>query len=322
VAAGPDYANIGSLYQTPLSPVLPVAPTGRIIEQPFHAEVTDLGERHPVTRDLEGSEFEPPHWGRFFRLIDVDPPQQGNVVMKGVDDKPLLILDRKEEGRVALLLSDHTWLWARGYEGGGPHVDLLRRLAHWLMKEPDLEEEALRATARAGQLTVEQQTMAEESLPATVTKPSGAVEELILAPAEPGLWRATIPADEIGLYSVEQGDKRAFAHVGAANPREFIDARSTPDKLAPLVAETGGRIARMSDGGGALELPRIVPVRSTVTTGGSDWIGVRMTEASVLKGVSRVPLFYGFISLFGIAGLFGLLALVGLPFATWLREGR
>jgi hypothetical protein len=190
------------------------------------------------------------------------------------------------------------------------------------MKEPDLEEEALRAAARAGGLTIEQQTMADTATPVTVRKPSGATQTVTLAAAEPGLWRATVVADELGLYRVEQGDKRAFAHVGAANPREFTDARSTAEKLEPLVEETGGRIARMADASGNLTLPRIVPVRSTTATAGSDWIGIRMTEASVLKGISRIPLFTGFIALFGIAGLFGLLALLGLPFATWLREGR
>ncbi len=100
--------------------------------------------------------------------------------MKGAEDKPLLVLQRQDKGRVALLLSDDTWLWARGYEGGGPQVDLLRRLAHWLMKEPDLEEEALRAKARGGDLTVERQTMADTTTPVTVTKPSGATETLTL----------------------------------------------------------------------------------------------------------------------------------------------
>jgi hypothetical protein len=321
VAAGPDYAQQGSLYDTPLAPVLPVAPTGSITEQPYYPTVTKVGERHPVTRGLDGSNFDPPHWGRFFRVVDVDKPE-GSVVMDGPAEKPLLILNREEKGRVALLLSDNTWLWARGYEGGGPHVDLLRRLAHWLMKEPDLEEEALRASSRDGKLTIEQQTMADTSLPATVRKPSGATETVNLTAAGPGLWRTTIAADEIGLWRVEQGDKRAFAHVGAANPREFLDARSTPDVLKPLTDATHGLITRLADASGKLALPRIVPVRSATATAGSDWMGIRMTNATVLKGITRVPLFTGFLTLFGVAGLFGLIALLGLPFATWLREGR
>jgi hypothetical protein len=312
VAAGPDYAEAGSLHDTPLAPVLPAAPTGSITEEPFYAKVTGAGARHPVTRNLEGAGFDPPHWGRWFRLIDVDQPK-GEVVMSGAENKPLLVLDREGKGRVALLLSDHAWLWARGFEGGGPHVDLLRRLAHWLMQEPDLEEEALRATARGDQLTVERQTMADTVDPVTVRAPSGATATIALAAAGPGLWRATVPAKEIGLYRIEEGDRKAFANVGTANPREFIDARSTPDKLAPLVEATGGHIGRLADAGGPLDLPRIVPVRAGGIASGSDWMGVRMTEASTLKGIDRMPLFAGFL---------GLAILLGLAGATWFREGR
>ncbi|MCP4382571.1 MAG: hypothetical protein GY798_14335 [Hyphomicrobiales bacterium] len=318
IAAGPDYANAGSLYDTPLSPVLPVAPTGTITEAPFHARVTDTGDKHPVTRGLEGAAFDPPRWGRWFRVIDVGEPG-GDTVMSGPDDKPLLVLNRVDEGRVALLLSDHAWLWARGFEGGGPHVDLLRRLAHWLMQEPDLEEEALRAKARGGELIIERQTMGDETAPATVTTPSGTVETITLQPVEPGLWHAVLPGEEIGLYRVEQDGKRAFAHVGAANPREFVDARSTDTILAPLVEATGGRIARMADTGGGLAVPRIVPVRNRADAAGSDWIGIRMTEASVLKGIVRVPLFGGYA---GPAAFLALLILLLLPGLTWFREGR
>src|SRR5690606_14328598 len=160
VASGPDYASDDSLYLTPLADVLPAAPTGRMIERPFSPRITDLGQRHPVTRGLAGADAEPPRWSRWFRQVEVDKPD-GEIIMKGVDDDPLLVLQREGEGRVALLLSDQVWLWARGYEGGGPHVDLLRKLAHWLMKEPDLEEEALRATARGATLEIERQTMQE-----------------------------------------------------------------------------------------------------------------------------------------------------------------
>ena len=122
VAAGPDYAASGSLYDTPLSPVLPAAPTGQITEEPFYASVTTEGGRHPVTRGLAGGDSTPPHWGRWFRVIDVDKPV-GEVIMKGAEDRPLLVLNREGKGRVALLLSDHAWLWARGFEGGGPHAE-------------------------------------------------------------------------------------------------------------------------------------------------------------------------------------------------------
>src|SRR5215475_12661864 len=139
VAAGPDYAGPTSIWRTPLDTVLPAEPVG-VTEKPFYAKLSDAGKRHPVTRGLEGSASEPPHWGRFFRTVDTRNTN-GAPVMTGADGKPLLLLSRFGEGRVALLLSDHIWLWARGYEGGGPHLDLLRRMSHWLMKQPDLDEE-------------------------------------------------------------------------------------------------------------------------------------------------------------------------------------
>ncbi|MBN9433725.1 MAG: hypothetical protein J0I45_14930 [Bosea sp.] len=312
VASGPDYASDASLYTTPLADVLPAAPTGRVIEKPFFPEVTDLGKRHPVTRGLEGGDTSPPHWSRWFRQVETDRPG-GEVVMKGADGDPLLVLEREDKGRVALLLSDQVWLWARNFEGGGPHVDLLRRLAHWLMKEPDLEEEALRASAKGATLTIERQTMRDAIDPVTVIAPSGARSTATLAPDGPGRFRAEIAAPEIGLWRVEDGERRAFALVGPANPREFQDVRSTFDKLQPVVEASGGRIARMETTAGAADVPRIVPVHSGRSVSGRDWIGVRMTEASLLTGVERLPLFSGFL---------GLAILLGLAAATWYREGR
>src|ERR1700753_3727238 len=142
VAAGPDYASQTSLWHTPLDSVLPAEPNGNVTDQAYRPSLTDLGKRHPVTRGLEGSDANPPNWSEWFRIVDTTN-STGTAVMQGPDQKPLLVLSRQGEGRVALLLSDHIWLWARGFEGGGPHLDLLRRLSHWLMKEPELDEEAL-----------------------------------------------------------------------------------------------------------------------------------------------------------------------------------
>src|SRR6476619_5814406 len=183
IAAGPDYASATSLWRTPLDGILPAEPTGEITERSFHARLTEAGQRHPVTRNLEGSDTDPPHWSRWFRLVDIKR-STGTNVMQGPDGKPLLVLAREGEGRVALLLSDHIWLWARGYEGGGPHLDLLRRLSHWLMKQPDLEEEALRLSVRGKDREVRRTSMGDEVAPVTVTSPSGAARELTLSAGE------------------------------------------------------------------------------------------------------------------------------------------
>src|SRR5882672_4145267 len=196
VAAGPDYASQTSIWRTPLDTVLPAEPSGRTTEQPFRARLSDLGKRHPVTRGLEGADEDPPHWSRWFRLVDVRAGK-GTNVLNGPDGKPLLVLSREGEGRVALLLSDHIWLWARGYEGGGPHLDLLRRLSHWSMKQPDLEEEALRILVRGRDITVQRQTMADAAEEVTLTSPSGKTRSLALTETMPGVWRSTIEATEL-----------------------------------------------------------------------------------------------------------------------------
>src|SRR6195952_387820 len=243
VSAGPDYASTTSIWRTPLDSVLPAEPVG-VTEKPFYAHLSDAGKRHPVTRGLEGSASEPPRWSRFFRTVEtrnsVNPP-----VMTGADGKPLLLLSRFGEGRVALLLSDHIWLWARGYEGGGPHLDLLRRMSHWLMKQPDLDEEALRLQIQGKDLAVLRQTMSDSVTPVIVTSPSGKTRELTLGASEPGLWRSTTPADELGLWQATDGTLKALINVGPINPKEFSEVTSTTDLLKPLAQVTGGDARRL-----------------------------------------------------------------------------
>ncbi len=311
VAAGPDYASPTSLWRTPLDAILPAEPDGNVTDEAFRPGLTDLGRRHPVTRDLDGSDANPPKWSEWFRVVDTRNIT-GTTVMQGPDQKPLLVLSREGEGRVALLLSDHIWLWARGFEGGGPHVDLLRRLSHWLMKEPDLEEEALRLSVSGHTLTVKRQTMADTVADVTLTSPSGANRTLKLDPTEPGAWEKSVSADELGLWRATDGKLNALINIGPANPREFAEVTSTTDVLAPIANATGGSARRLDDGGG-LNVPRIVAVRSGSTYGGDDWIGLKMRDASVVRGIGVLPVF---------AGLLGLLLLIGSLAGTWAREGR
>src|SRR6266700_639275 len=256
VAAGPAYGSATSIWRTPLESVLPAEPSGRTTDMAFRARLSELGKRHPVTRGLEGADEDPPHWSRWFRLVDARTAK-GTPIMEGPDGKPLLVLSREGEGRVALLLSDHIWLWARGYEGGGPHLDLLRRLSHWSMKQPDLEEEALRILVRGRDITVQRQTMADNVDEVTLTAPSGKTRTLTLTQAEPGVWRSTIEANELGLWRASDGKLTALANVGPANPREFTEVTSTTEVVAPLTNATGGASVRIEDGTG-VHVPRLV----------------------------------------------------------------
>jgi len=316
IAAGPEHADVTSIHRTPLASVLPLEPTGNISQQPFRPSVSEAGRRHPVTRDLTGLQpkdsEEQPEWSRWFRLIDSQNPQ-GDTIMNGAGDKPLLVLNRPGKGRIAMLMSDHVWLWARGFEGGGPHTQLLRRLGHWLMKEPELEEEALRAKTVGNKLIIERQTMGDDPGKLDLLTPTGEALSLDFEKKEDGRFVAEHTAQSLGLFRAANGDLTALTHVGPANPREYADIVSTMDKLSPLVQQTGGLIRRVAKQDAASSLPRIVPVRGNGRTAGNDWMGLRTTDASVLKGIIQVPLLAGFLGL-GIL----LLALAGM----WAREGR
>jgi hypothetical protein len=313
VSAGDDYASPLSLYRTPLGQVLPAVPTGRVVEEPFKPKLTELGQKHPVTADLPGSAGDEPSWGRWFRTVDADP-RDAEVLMKGGEGKPLLVIGQRGKGRVALLLSDHIWLWARGYEGGGPYTDLLRRLAHWLMKEPDLEEETLKAQSRGQTLTIDRRSIKDEVGQVTVTAPSGKEQTLTLDKSAPGLWRKAITADEQGVYRVAADKLASVVTVGNANAKELAAVTATDTVLNPLLAETGGGsfwLGRTAED--AAPLPRIVMLRGGHMMHGADWLGLHKRDAYHVKGVRLFPLFTGFLAL----GL-----LLGMIAITWFREGH
>lgn len=312
VAAGPEYAGGQTLARTPLGQILPAVPDGSVIDEAYRAQVSEPGKRHPVTRDLPGSEVSPPRWGEWLRMVGAQARPGASSVMTGPGDRPLLLLGREQKGRVALFLSDHAWLWARGFRDGGPYLDLLRRLSHWLMKEPELEEEALRATARGSTVEVERQTLRDNPSPITVTGPDGQSRTIPLEAGRPGLFTARIPAGDQGLYRLTSDNLTAFASVGPENPRELMEVVSDPAALQPLAQATGGSSRRIGrESGSAVNVPRIVPVRSGSQFSGNDWIGLRISDSGIVRGVRIAPLFIGLI---GLALLFGALV------AGWLGE--
>ena len=311
VSAGPEFAGRGGLSSTALASIMPARAEGGSIERPFRPTLTDQGKRHPVTRELPGSQTTPPDWGEWIRQISATP-RAGTTLMSGVDDKPLLLLAREGQGRVALILSDQSWLWARGFRSGGPHLDLLRRTGHWLMKEPELEEEALRITARGHLVSIERQSMGNSIGTVTLSGPAGQTDVQMKEDGA-GRWRGSIEVKADGLYRASDGVLNAFVHVGPPNPREVQDVISNETMLLPLANATGGTIIRTAQTANAT--PR-VPDVVRVAAGGrapSDALVLRDTQSFAVRGVAVTPL--------AIGGL-GLL-LIGLALlATWLREGR
>ncbi|MEI2687842.1 MAG: hypothetical protein V9G14_17620 [Cypionkella sp.] len=307
VAAGPEFGAVDSLWRTPLADILPVVPTSQVITGGFRPELTDLGRRHPVTEGLE--KLAPKGgWGRWFRLMELQA-RSGQVVMSGPRELPLLVLDRVGEGRVAVLASDQAWLWGRGYEGGGPQLELLRRLAHWMLKEPELEEEALTATARSDVLTITRRTIAETPPgPLTITAPDGTSVELTLPQVEPGKYQIDWKAPMLGLYRLEQGNLTRVVGVGPSAPREFVETIANATSLAPVVAPMQGGIVPIDSG-----LPALREVREGRPAAGRGWLGITPRGAHITQDLRIVQLLPAWLLLV-LASL--------LAIASWLIEGR
>ena len=309
-AAGPNFGTPTSLSRSPLGAILPAEPTGEVYEEGFKPKLTALGRRDPVTEALPGAgpAGGEPSWGRWFRQVDARV-QHGVTLMTGDRGDPLLVLDRVGKGRVAQLLSDEMWFWARGFEGGGPQAELLRRVAYWLMKEPDLEENDLRASIDGNRLTVSRQSLEPDDSLVTVTAPDGTKQTLKLAAGKGGRSSASLAIKQMGLYRVSDGKRTALAAAGPLNPIEFADVRTTPDKLAPVAAATGGGIFWVGSG----QLPEIRRVAPDEIAAGRNWMGFRANGDYTVTGFSEMPLLPALAALLLIAG--GLLA-------AWRREGR
>lgn len=313
VSGGPEFADAESIFRSPLRAILPATPTAQVLEEGFVPLLTETGQRHPVTEGLEDYAPAPsvdgvPGWGRWFRLIDVLPGPEAQTVMAGPGERPLLVLNRVGEGRVALLASDHAWLWDRGFEGGGPQLELLRRLAHWLMQEPELEEEALWVEPAGLTMRIIRRTLGEEAPVVTVTGPDGTETELPLTQVSPGRFELLWEAPEIGLYRLTDGMEEAVIALGPAAPREFEQTIATADVLTPVTAATGGTSVALSGG-----QPELRTVREGRPASGNGWIGIIPREAYRTADISVTP----FLPPWAFLLIAGVLILGG-----WLREGR
>ena len=306
-AVGPTFATPLSIYRTPLGRILPGEPTSEVFEQPYRPRLTDIGNRHPVTRPLRPDESEPA-WGRWFRQVAVHQ-RSGDALMEGVEEQPLLILARVGDGRVAQILSDHMWLWSRGFDGGGPQTELLRRIAHWLMKEPELEEEVLRAEIQGDRLMIERHSLSVDMPDVEVSAPSGESRVIELEEVEPGIGEAQVPADELGLYRVSDGERTALAAAGPLNPKEFEDLRASADHIGPLIDASGGGLLSLA----TADPPAVRKVRPGRSMAGRGWLGVEDKGRYVVTGVRQTSL---------LPALLVLLVTLAALLAAWHREGR
>lgn len=295
ITAGEAESGVDGVYRTALAGILPSQPTGSVSTSPYRPAPTALGRRHPVVRGLPS----PERWGRWTMQVDARATG-GQAVLQGANGAPLLVLDRAGEGRVAQLWSDQPWLWARGYDGGGPHGELLRRLAHWLMQEPELEDERLTLGPGQRGLEIEHSTLAASVGPVEIIAPSGARTNVSLGESAPGLFTGEAPAQEQGLYEARSGNLRAFAAVGPLNPREAAALAANPEILRPFADATGGSVFLTGEDG--RRLPDVRRVDRGARASSANWIGIERNGAYVVRAARATPLGPGWLwALIGVA---------------------
>ncbi|MFN6951419.1 MAG: hypothetical protein ACK4NE_02330 [Albidovulum sp.] len=177
-----------------------------------------------------------------------------------------------------------------------------------MMKEPDLEEEALSAMVEGGTLTITRRTLGEGGREVTVTAPDGTSTQLALTEISPGRHQATLAAGALGLYRISDGALERVTAVGPASPREFEAAIATSAPLEPVVMPTQGGFTRIEDG-----LPDVRTVREGRPAAGRGWIGIAPRHAYQTTDVRIAVLLPPWAFL---------LVAAGLTLAAWIREGR
>lgn len=304
VVAGEDFAGGASLYRTALAAVLPIRPTGDIVETEYSAELTDTGRRHTVTAPLIDGD-----WGPWYRYIEGEA-EAGDVLMQAPDGSPLLALNRVGDGRVGQLMTDQIWLWSRGHKGGGPFAELIRRSVHWLMAEPELEERKLEITANGDMIELALYVLDEAPPALTLETPGGQTLTPAWEADANGVYRTEVPSDGLGLYRATAGELQAVVLNGPANPLEYANLSVSTDLVAPLAEATGGGVVRVERRGSGPDV-RLVSERGRAS--GNDWLGLRERGAyAVTSSTSRALL----------PGWLGVALVLGLLMLAWRREGR
>jgi hypothetical protein len=305
IVAGEQFAGPASLARSPLASVLPAVPTGVIRTGSFTPKLTGPGSRHSLTAPLDDSD-----WGNWMRYIEADAVA-GDVLIEGPEGRPLLIVDRVEKGRVGMLMSDQIWLWASGHDGGGPFAELIRRMVHWMMKEPELEERRLSIHTEGGQANVELRTLLDSAPPLQIETPDGDILRPNWVNQGPGSFTAQAAIDALGIYRARAGGLEAIALNGPANPKEYADLTSTADLLEPLTRATGGAVVPLNTAG--TNLPEIRRIGNQRMAAGNGWIGLRERDAYAVRSSTSQPL---------LPGILAAAALILMLMLAWRREGR
>lgn len=310
--AGPAYAGPYSLSLSPLQSILPTEPTGEVVIEEFVPKITNYGLRHPVTANLQeinGDKIEN-NWGSWFRMVEglaVD----GDVLLEGPENRPLLVLNRIGQGRVAQILSDQSWVWTRSDSNKGPQADLLRRLVHWLMKEPDLEENELSAKFENNTLIIRKNSLIPDLNSVKIISPSNETDIIDLEDIGSGQQIAKIPEPEPGIWKLSSGNSNISVIIGNYNSAEFNDVRATDKSIELLAESTLGSIKWINtERNTSLKINHIE--KNKITNNNKN-IKLYKNEQFFVQSMDQIPLAPWYLAL--------ILSIV-LLFLSWYRESR
>ena len=306
-ASGPEYAGPYSLSLSPLQNILPTEPTGDIIVQEFIPIMTKDGERHPVTANLKDNINS--NWGPWYRMVE-GLTIAGDVLLEGPDARPLLVLNRVGQGRVAQILSDQSWVWTKSEANKGPQADLLRRLVHWLMKEPELEENELSAKIDNDTILVTKSSLNLDKKPIISTSPDNIKEEIFLEDIGKGKQIGKILSPKEGTWKFSSGNSQISLIVGNSNSSEYLDVRTTDNIVKPIVSYTSGSINWVNN---EKNIPKIKQIQKNKLIDNSKNIQLIKNEKYYVKNIQQSSLTpWYFILIFSLI----------LLFLSWYRETK
>ena len=306
--AGPAYAGPYSLSQSPLQNILPTEPTGEVISEKFIPGITNEGLRHPVTANLKDDNNQN-DWGPWYRMVE-GLTISGDVLLEGPENRPLLILNRIGQGRVAQILSDQSWVWSRSENNKGPQADLLRRLVHWLMKEPELEENELSAKVEKDTILITRNSLALNSKPVSLISPSNNKMEIYLDELGNGKQIGKVLSPEQGIWKLSSGISSISIIVGNSNSSEYLDVRTTDLIIKPIVDKNMGSITWLNSQN---NFPNINHIPRSQMKTESKNIQLIKNKKYFIKNLKQTSITPWYILL--------ILSIV-LIFLSWYRESR
>jgi hypothetical protein len=306
--AGPEYAGPYSLSQSPLQNILPTEPTGEVSSQKFVPNITNEGLRHPVTANLKDDNNQN-DWGPWYRMVE-GLTISGDVLLEGPENRPLLILNRIGQGRVAQILSDQSWVWSKSENNKGPQADLLRRLVHWLMKEPELEENELSAKVENGTILITRNSLALNAKPVSLISPSNKKIEILLDELGNGRQIGKVLSPEQGIWKLSSGKSSISIIVGNSNSSEYLDVRTTDLIIKPVVDKNMGSIIWLNSQN---NIPKINHLPTSQIKAESQNIQLIKNKKYFVKSLKQTSITPWYILL--------ILSII-LIFSAWYRESR